>query len=500
MAFMAAKSEMDLTKGNLFWKIPLFALPMALTSILQLLYTSVDLFTVNQWGGHATSMSAVGSNGALINLIVTVFVSLSLGANVAIGNAKGAGHREHAEKVLHTSLIVALFSGIFIGAFGAIFSRQFLIWMGTNADILDLAAQYLMIYFIGLPFLMVYNYCAQIMRALGDSRRPLYILAIAGAVNVLADFIFVYYFRWDVAGVAWATVLCEGVSAVLSFLVLYFNKNGYIHFSFHACRFDKESFFEILRIGLPAGFQGLAFSIPNVMIQSSLYSITSETINGVTVNNHDIVAGSVASGNIEGYIYAMIDAVASACVAFVSQNYGARNRSHVRKVFWYSQAWMMIFWAVSAGTCIGLGHQLLDIFINDDASTIQANAISAGYERLLVLAISYFLDGIMDVSSGYLRGMRYSTPPAIITFMGCTVSRIIFLTLFFPASYFGGTFHTVAWLYGVFPISWVLTDLTYAVACLIITPKAFAKINDAHVVSEAVALDSRDPNSHGGEA
>jgi len=499
---MEAKSEMDLTKGNLFWKIPLFALPMALTSILQLLYTSVDLLSVNLWGGGGSSMSAVGSNGALINLLVTVFVSLSLGANVAIGNAKGAGHREHAQKVLHTSLLVAVVTGIIVGIFGAIFSPYFLQWMGTNASIIDNATTYLRIYFIGLPFLMIYNYCAQIMRALGDSRRPLYILIASGLVNVLFDWIFVRFCHWDVAGVAWATVLCEGVSAVLSWLVLALNKKGYIQFHWKEFRFDRESFFEILRIGLPAGFQGLAFSIPNVLIQSSLYTIGSETINGVTIDNNNIVAGSAASGNIEGYIYAMIDAVASACVAFVSQNYGAHNRSHIRKVFWYCQAWMMIFWVVTAGVCVGFGRQLLSIFVSDNPAKgiYQSQAIPAGYERLLVLALSYFLDGIMDVSSGYLRGMRYSTPPAIITLCGCTISRIIFLAWFFPANYFGGYFHTVGWLYAVFPISWVLTDLAYMVAILLITPRAFAKINEPHVVSEAVAIDSRDPNSHGGEA
>ncbi|OPZ35227.1 MAG: Multidrug export protein MepA [Tenericutes bacterium ADurb.BinA155] len=499
---MEAKSEMDLTKGNLFWKIPLFALPMAFTSILQLLYTSVDLYSVNKWGGGGSSMSAVGSNGALINLLVTVFVSLSLGANVAIGNAKGAGHREHAQKVLHTSLLVAVITGILVGIFGAIFSRYFLQWMGTNDSIIENATAYLQIYFIGLPFLMVYNYCAQIMRALGDSRRPLYILIISGLINVLFDFIFVYYCRWDVRGVAWATVLCEAVSAILSWMVLALNKKGYIQFHWKEFRFDRESFFEIIKIGLPAGFQGLAFSIPNVLIQSSLYSISSETINNVVIDNNNIVAGSSASGNIEGYIYAMIDAVASACVAFVSQNYGAHNRSHIRKVFWYCQIWMMIFWVITAGAAIGFGKPLLSIFIRDDPQKgiYQEQAIPAGYERLLVLAISYFLDGIMDVCSGYLRGMRYSTPPAIITLCGCTISRIIFLTWFFPSAYFGGFFHTVAWLYAVFPISWILTDLAYLVAILIITPRAFAKINDPHVVSEAVAIDSRDPNSHGGES
>ena len=459
-------SEMDLTKGHLFWKIPLFALPLALTTFLQLLYTSIDLFSVATWGEGSISMSAIGSNGSLINLIVTVFLSLSLGANVAIANAKGSKNKEHAEKVLHTSLMVAVASGIVVGLIGAFISPYLLRWMGTNDIIYDKAVEYLTIYFIGLPFFMIYNYCAQILRALGDSRRPLYILLIAGIINVLADFVFVYFFHLDVAGVAWATVISEAISAGIAFLILYFNK-GFVRFRFSKSFFDNDSFKEIMRIGLPAGVQGLAFSIPNVLIQSSLYTIVNSNI-----SNNDIVVGSAASGNVEGYIYALIDSCASACIAFTGQNYGAKNKKNCRKVFWYSNIWAIIFWAISATICLIFGRQLLDIFINDGNGVNVADAIEAGYERLWVLAVSYFLDAIMDVCSSYLRGMKYSTIPAIITIVGCTVSRIIFLVWLFPMPYF----HTVIWLYAVFPISWIITDLSYLVAILLIEPHAFKKI------------------------
>jgi putative MATE family efflux protein len=459
--------EMDLTKGNLFWKIPLFALPMALTSVLQLLYTSVDLFTVSQFGGGGKSMSAVSSNGALINLLVTVFVSMSLGTNVAIGNAKGAGDREHAEKVMHTSIIFAIIAGVFVGAFGAGASRTFLVWMGTNEQILDLANDYLTIYFVGLPFLMVYNFASQTMRALGDSRRPLYILAASGLLNVIADYVFVKFFGWDVKGVAWATVLSEALSAVLSLLALQHNQNGFISLSWDKMKFDGDSFKEVLRLGLPAGIQGLAFSIPNVLIQSSIWTLGSSTVSTVDINT-----GSAASSQIEGYVFVLMDSCSAAAVAFTGQNYGAKKKENCRKSYWYSMVWMFIFWGVSTAAAMAFHQELFALFITEDGKTNVSVALENAWLRLCVMVLTYFLDGIMDVSSGYLRGMRYSTPPAIITIMGCTVTRLIFLTWIFPLPYF----HNITWLYAAFPISWVLTDITYAVAIFIIEPKAFKKI------------------------
>ena len=465
--FMSAKNashELDLTQGNLFWKIPLFALPMALTSVLQLLYTSVDLFTVSQFGGGSRSMSAVSTNGAVINLIITVFVSLSLGTNVAISNAKGANDPEHASKVLTTSLIFAIVSGILVGAIGVRLAPFFLQWMGTDEQILGLASEYLRIYFIGIPFVMVYNFCSQAMRALGDSRRPLYILAIAGLLNVFADYVFVRFLHADVSGVAWATVLCEALSALLATLALIHNKTGFIHLDLHKIRFDGESFKEILKLGLPAGIQGLAFCIPNVIIQSSIWTLGTATVSAVDINT-----GSAAAGQVEGYIYVFIDACASACVAFTGQNFGAKKNGNCRKSLWYSLTWMMIFWVLAGGLSLLFQNQLFSLFITEDQQTNTADAFENARLRLIVMAGTYGLDGIMDVCSGYLRGMRRSTPPALITILGVTVTRFIFLLFLFPLPFF----HSIQWLYAAFPISWFFTDVAYGIAIAIIERKAF---------------------------
>lgn len=468
-------NEMDLTKGNLFWKVPLFALPMALTSILQLLYTSVDLFTVSQFGGGSRSMSAVSSNGALINLLVTVFVSLSIGTNIAISNAKGAGNAERAGKLLHTSLLFAIVAGIFMACFGVRLAPVFLAWMGTDPEILTLASAYLRVYFLGIPFMMVYNFASQTMRALGDSRRPLYILAVTGLFNVLTDYLFVRYLHGDVEGVAWATVLSELLSAILSVFALSHNKKGFVHLTYKELRFDGGAFKEILRLGLPAGIQGLAFSIPNVLIQSSIWTLGTASVSAVDINT-----GSAAASQVEGYIFALLDSCAAACVAMTGQNYGAKKKQNCRKSYWYCLSWMMIFWVVAAGVSLAFEGYIFPLFITDDGKTNLEDAFTNARFRLLVMASTYFLDGIMDVSSGYLRGMRYSTVPAILTIVGCTVTRIIFLLFIFPLPYF----HNITWLYAAFPISWILTDIAYAVAVFLIEPRAFKKIATAQPKDE----------------
>lgn len=336
-------SELDLTQGNFFWKMPLFALPMAATTVLQLLYTTVDLWTVANFGGGANSMSAVGSNTALINLIVTVFLQLSMGANVCISNAKGAKDPERADKILHTSIWVALIGGIIVMVFGYFMSRTMLEWMDTPSSIIDNATAYLKIYFIGMPLSMIYNYGSQILRALGDSRRPFFILIISGLINVVFDIVLVRYFNMDVSGVAWATVLSELVSAVLTMLWLGINKKGFVRFQFSHFRIDKMALKQIMIIGVPAAVQGLAFCIPNVLIQSNLYTITDYRINGVPINMDEIVAGSSASSQIENFVYAFIEAFASGVVSFVGQNYGAKNVKNIRKSYWIGMIWMVIF-------------------------------------------------------------------------------------------------------------------------------------------------------------
>ena len=471
--FQHKHSEMDLTKGNLFWKFPLFALPLALTTVLQLLFSTVDLYTVSKYGGGSVSMSAVGSNTSLINLIVTVFVNLSMGANVAISQAKGANNKDKAEKVLHTSIIVSLIAGILVGLTGFFLSGILLKRMNTPDSIIDSATNYLKIYFCGLPFLMIYNYGSQILRALGDSRKPLYILAIAGIVNVGLDFILVKYAYMDVIGVAVATISSEAVAAILIMLVLIFNKSSYVHFSFKKFKIDGESLKDILIIGLPAGIQGLAFSIPNVMIQSSLYSITNYTINGVSISQDEIVSGSSAANQLENFAFAIEDAIGVSLCTFVGQNYGALKKENIRKLFWYAISWCAITCAAIAVLYLCLSNQLLSLFITEKQGVIQANAIAAGKQRMYIMTIPYVFDGIMVICGDYLRGMKISTPPAIITLIGCTGLRILFLYTLFPLDYF----HTIFWLFAAYPISWIIIDIVYIPVVILLERKVFKKMD-----------------------
>lgn len=467
-------SEMDLTEGNLFFKIPLFALPMAFTTILQLLYTTVDLYTVSNFGGGSNSMSAVGSNTPLINLIVTFFVSFSLGSNVVMGNAKGAKDKERAEKILHTSMILGLLSGLIVGIVGFLISPYMLIWMNTPEGILSASTDYLKIYFLGLPFLMVYNYGSQILRALGDSKRPLYILIVSGLINVACDFLFVIVFKMDVIGVAWATVLSEVISAILIVLWLWLYKKSYVHMEWKKLRIDKNSLKEILKIGIPSGLQGLGFCIPNVLIQSSLYSITDYAIQGQAINIYEIVAGSSASSTIENYVFAFIDAFASAVTAFVGQNYGARKKKNIHKTLFYAIFWTLLTWGVCSLICCVFPDQVLSVFITEGENISHERALLAGKERMILMVLTYSIDALMDLFSAYLRGMKHSLAPSINTITCCVGLRIFFLLVLFPMPYF----HTIFWLYFVYPISWILSVVAFIPMIFLIERKALGNLSE----------------------
>lgn len=463
------KSELDLTRGNLFKKTIKFCLPLMLTTIFQLFYTTIDLWTVSKFGGGSLSMTAIGSNGALINLIVTVLVSLSTGANVCISVAKGAQDKEKAERILHTAFLVAFFGGIIFAFLGFFIAPQLLKLMDTPDSIIDKATLYLRIYFLGCPFMVTFNFGSQMLRALGDSKRPLYFLIISGLVNVLFDLFFVIRLNMDVAGVALATILSQIVSSSLVIWWFYYNKRGFVNFRFNKLRIHKQELFDILKIGLPAGLQGLAFSIPNVLIQSSLYTIDSEVINGMEIGQNEIISGSSASGQLEGYIFAMIDAFAVGCVSITGQNYGARNTKNIKKGYLCSFAWMSIFWTFCAIVATLFGMELLQIFIKDSEGIVMEKALLAGRERLLLMSYTYLLDGLMDLNGCYLRGMKKATIPAVITMIGCTGTRILFLFTLFRLE----PFHTIMWLYAAFPISWILVNIVYLFVIPAVQKKTF---------------------------
>jgi len=449
----------DMTSGNLFSKIILLAIPAMLTTIMQLLYVTIDLATVAN-GESSDAMGAIASNNPLINLIIVVFVGVSLGANVILSEAKGANNHEKASKVLHTSLIFAVFSGFFVGILGFFISDDLLRLMGTEEHYFSMAALYLKIYFCGLPFLMVYNYSSQILRAQGDSKSPFLALFISGLINVGFDVLFVFPLHMGVAGVALATIIAEAISAVICIIVLLKGKNHYVKLSFKELKMDFKVLKEVLKVGLPAGLQGFFFSLPNVFIQSSLYTIDPGNVN--------LENGATASGNIESYFFAICDAIAVSTMSFIAANVGAKKKENIKKSILYGLIWGLIFCGFIALLTLVLHKPLLSIFVKEE------EAIAAGYTRLSIMAYLYFLDFTMAFTAAVLRGLKRSTYPMMTTLLCCTVLRIVLiLTVFNNVE----MFHTVFWLYMLFPITWVIATICNVTALTVVLPKDLKKLD-----------------------
>ena len=453
--------DRDMTSGNFFSKIILFALPIMLTTIMQLLYVTIDLTSVH-YGDSAESMGAIASNTALINLIIVVFTGISIGANVILSEAKGAGNKEKASKVVHTSLIFALFSGIFVGVLGFFISDNLLELMGTEEHYFAKATLYLKIYFAGLPFLMIFNYSAQLLRAQGNSSSPFVALLIAGLFNVGCDLLFVFPLHMGVAGVALATIISEAISAFYCVMILIFGKHNYTSFSFKHLRFDFPILKEVLKIGLPAGLQGFFFSLPNVFIQSSLYTIDPGNVN--------LENGATASSNIENYFFALIDAVGVATMTFIAANVGAKKKDNIKKCILCGAIWGTIMYGVVAFITGVLYRPLFSLFVDNE------EAIEAGRMRLFIMGFFYFFDFTMNLSASILRGLKRSTYPMVTTLLSCTVLRIVLILTVFPLPYF----HTLEWLYALYPITWVIATISNVTAIIIFVPKDLKKIDYAY--------------------
>ena len=449
--------DTDMTEGNLFWKIIIFALPIMLTQVMQLLYVTVDLTSVH-YGDSAESMGAIASNTALINLIIVVFTGISIGANVILSEAKGARNPEKAEKVLHSSLIFALISGIVVGVIGFFVSDNLLELMGTEEHYFAKAALYLKIYFCGLPFLMIYNYAAQLLRAQGNSHSPFLALFIAGLCNVGFDLIFVFPLHMGVAGVALATIIAEAISAFICMGVLIANKNAYVRFSFKKIKIDWPVLKEVLKVGLPAGLQGFFFSLPNVFIQSSLYTIDPGNVN--------LENGATASSNIEGYFFAIADAIGVATMTFIAANVGAKKKDNIKKCIGYGLFWALLGCGIIALVTGLLYRPLLSLFVTNE------EAINAGRTRLFIMGFFYTLDFTMNFTGAVLRGLKRSTYPMMTTLLSCTVLRIVLILTVFPLP----EFHTIEWLYALFPITWIIATTSNVVALFIYLPKDLRRI------------------------
>lgn len=429
----------DLTSGPLTIKIIKFIIPLMLTGILQLLYNAADSIVVGHYDG-SSALAAVSSVGALINLLVNAFMGLSVGAAVVVAQDYGAKDYEGVSKTVHTSYLISIIGGIVVGAIGLIFSRQFLIWMGSPEDVLPLSTEYLMIYFIGTPANMAYNFGASILRSVGDTKRPLYFLTISGLVNVILNLVLVIVFHMGVAGVAYATIISQILSAVMVIVYMMKSKDC-VRFVPKKMRIHGDKLKKMLYIGLPAGFQGTVFSLSNVVIQSAVNSFGSL-----------VMAGNGAASSLEGFTYTAMNSVYQASLTFVGQNVGAKKYDRINKVQGVCLVLVTIIGLVFGVTTYCLGEPLLSIYLPNDPE-----AIPYGIIRMSYIALPYFLCGMMEVMVGGQRGMGMSFIPMINALLGSCVLRIVWISTVFAAD------PTLFTLYISYPISWIVTTLAHTV-------------------------------------
>lgn len=430
--------EMDMCNGPLFSKLVVFAVPLMLSGILQLLFNAADIIVVGRYAG-SESLAAVGSTSSLINLLVNVFIGLSVGANVLVAQYFGAHRMKDLEETVHTAMMLAVIGGVILIAVGTLLAAPLLELMGTPEDVLPLAVLYMQIFFVGMPATLAYNFGSAVLRAVGDTRRPLYYLLLAGIVNVILNLIFVIRFDMGVAGVATATVISQCISAALIVRCLAASKAPY-QLRFHCLKLVKQKVFAIARIGLPAGLQGAIFSISNVLIQSSVNSFGSVAM-----------AGNTAAANIEGFVYTSMNAVYQTALSFSSQNYGAKNFSRMTKIQWYCQGLVIAVGLVMGIGGVILGPQLLGIYSSDAA------VIQYGLNRLRLVCGPYFLCGMMEVMVGGLRGVGCSLLPMFVSLTGACAFRVIWIFTVFAVS------RTLPTLYISYPVSWGLTFLAHTI-------------------------------------
>ena len=450
------KYEIDMTTGNLFMKILLFSLPLAAMGVLQLLYNAADLIVVSNFSNDSEALGAVGSTSTLINLVVNLFMGLSVGTNVLCAHLYGAKDYKRMSDVVHTSILISFISGLLLGVFGFIFAGPLLHLMNND---LELSKIYLKIYFIGMPFNMLFNFAAAILRAVGDTKRPLYYLTISGIINVLLNLLFVIVFKMSVAGVALATIISQFLSCLLTMITLYKTKECY-QFRFKKLKINFYDLKQIAKVGLPAGIQSSIFSLSNVIIQSSV------NLYGVIGMN-----GNTAAQSVEGFVYTSMNSVYHAALAFTGQNYGAKNTKNIKKVTLYSLIIVTGIAFILGGTLFLVGRSVLSIYTKIPAE------IEIGYIRLHYLCLPYFLCGIMDVMVGVLRGLGFSTMPMLVTIIGVCGFRIAWIyAIFYSLADFNDP-TTLNYLYISYPISWIITFLVHLLCYFTAGRKVLKKIN-----------------------
>ncbi|HIX11588.1 MAG TPA: MATE family efflux transporter [Candidatus Agathobaculum pullistercoris] len=447
---MRKSYEIDMCSGPLLSRILLFAIPLICSGVLQLVFNATDIIVVGRFVS-SNAMAAVGSTSSLINLLVNFFIGISVGANVLVARFRGANDFDDAQETVQTALITAVAGGFVLIALGILLARPMLVWMATPDEVIGQAVLYMRVYFIGMPATMLYNFGAAILRAVGDTRRPLYFLTLAGLVNVAGDLLFVLVLDMGVAGVAVATVISQIISATLIVLCL-MRQDGMCNVNLRRMRFHRDKFLRIMQVGLPAGLQSVIFNISNVLIQSSINSF------GATV-----VAGNTAASNIEGFVYTSMNALYQTSLSFTSQNLGARQFGRIDKILVRCLALVFVIGLVLGNGAHLLGQTLLGIY------TGEPEVIAYGMMRLGVVSVTYCLCGMMDVVAGSVRGLGYSILPMLVSLVGACVFRIIWIFTVFQWQ------HTLFSLYISYPISWALTICAHLVCYFAVRRRVFPR-------------------------
>lgn len=437
------KYEIDMCSGPFIGKVLLFYVPLMLSGMLQLLFNAADIVVVGRFAG-SDALAAVGSTSSLINLLVNLFIGLSIGANVLAARFYGAGQKKEMSELVHTAILTSIISGFMLVFVGIIVAGPALTAMGTPDDVIDQSILYMRIYFIGMPFTMAYNFGAAVLRAVGDTKRPLYYLLSAGVVNVILNLIFVIVFSLGVAGVAIATVTSQAISAILVIRCLMTSEADY-KLELSKLRITPDKLKKMLQIGLPAGLQNSLFSISNVLIQSSVNSFGSIAM-----------AGNTAASNIEGFVYTAMNAFSQTIISFAGQNYGAQNYKNIKKLLFICQGMVMAVGLVLGNLAYFGSGILLRIYSSD------MEVISFGILRMSIICTTYCLCGMMDVMVGALRGMGYSVMPMFVSLTGACLFRVVWIYTIFRS------YHTLKCLYLSYPISWTLTFAVHAICFAIV--------------------------------
>lgn len=439
-------NEIDMCHGSLFGKIIVFAVPVMLSGILQLLFNAADIIVVGRFAG-SNAMAAVGSTTSLINLFINLFIGLSVGTNVVVAQFYGAGKQTEVSQTVHTAILTSMISGGLLILVGVFLSRPMLVLMDSPENVLNLSVLYLTIYFAGMPATMVYNFGSAILRAVGDTKRPLYYLVVSGVINVILNLVFVIVFGMGVAGVGLATVISESVSAALILRCL-MQYDGMIRLDLRKLRITGSKLKRILTIGIPAGMQGVIFAASNVLIQSSVNSF-----------GEIAMAGNTAGANIEGFIYTSMNAFYQTSVSFTSQNFGGKYYNRIGKILG-----CCLICVTTVGLVLGNGAYLASSYLLRIYSS-DAEVIHYGILRMSVISTTYCLCGIMDVFVGSIRGMGRSILPMIVSLAGACGFRVIWIFTVFAAKW------TLPCLYISYPISWILTAGVHLLCFILIFHK-----------------------------